>query len=513
MIPKNTSIQTPFHNFDIKKIPGGELKINTFEPLNSNISFTEENMPTLQSHLEDGQSAELCSLKINKGHLHGEFYSQWEIEADDPEERKILEHLRANDKLKKLGMLSQEDVVSPKELLSPQNPEDRFQLRDHQRGSTPHKMASKKSQENLRENPDLSVMRQLSSPEPKKMKKVLSCLSEGETLISEFIQEPILERESSSKSSRNDSHLEFEDFTHDPNLSGIVPKRPETLRSRRGNLVRYECEPEKYSPNPIITNDQTANANTKQNTKNNNKSDLKNSELVALYRKRELEVQRPVRFNVIVVGQSGLGKSTFIDAFLDKKYSTHVIRPSTQEIVEREGTRYENGIKFRINFIDTPGYGQNKDFKEWYKMIKNYVTAQFRNYKEQKKSKLKEKKISQNPVEDRRVHALLYFLAGPRIAHNDLIAMKKLKKYCNIIPILAKGDALTIQEIKEMKLNLIKEAHDYKIEWFDFAEALKDSPHKLKELTEGKFGPSPPFLLISSVNKIEISPNQFVFGR
>jgi len=100
MIPKNTSIQTPFHNFDIKKsilhyliynfkVPGGELKINTFEPLNSNISFTEENMPTLQSHLgkllhiltdliEDGQSAELCSLKINKGHLHGEFYSQWE---------------------------------------------------------------------------------------------------------------------------------------------------------------------------------------------------------------------------------------------------------------------------------------------------------------------------------------------------------------------------------------------------------------------------------------------------
>jgi septin family protein len=68
------------------------------------------------------------------------------------------------------------------------------------------------------------------------------------------------------------------------------------------------------------------------------------------------------------------------------------------------------------------------------------------------------------------VHAILYFLAGPRISQTDLIAMKKLKKYCNIIPILAKGDALTIQEIKEMKLNLIKEAHDYKIEWFDFNE-------------------------------------------
>jgi septin family protein len=48
--------------------------------------------------------------------------------------------------------------------------------------------------------------------------------------------------------------------------------------------------------------------------------------------------------------------------------------------------------------------------------------------------------------------------------------MKKLKKYCNIVPILAKGDSYTVKEIREMKLNLIKEAYDYKIDWFDFAE-------------------------------------------
>ena len=101
--------------------------------------------------------------------------------------------------------------------------------------------------------------------------------------------------------------------------------------------------------------------------------------------------------------------------------------------------------------------------------------------------------------------------------------MKKLKKYCNIIPILAKGDSYTVKEIREMKLNLIKEAYDYKIDWFDFAEvfhfssfeiqALKDSPHKLKEITEGKFGPSPPFLIISSLSKIQISDNEYVYGR
>jgi len=107
----------------------------------------------------------------------------------------------------------------------------------------------------------------------------------------------------------------------------------------------------------------------------------------------------------------------------------------------------------------------------------------------------------------------LYFLGGPRISIKDLMYMKKLQKYTNIIPIIARGDTYTIDEIREIKMNLIKDAHDYKINWFDFSEALRDSSQKLKELNEGTFGPCPPFLIISSVNKFEIAPNQFVYGR
>jgi hypothetical protein len=38
--------------------------------------------------------------------------------------------------------------------------------------------------------------------------------------------------------------------------------------------------------------------------------------------------------------------------------------------------------------------------------------------------------------------------------------------------VLAKGDSYTVNEIREIKLNLIKEAFDYKIGWFDFAEVI-----------------------------------------
>ena len=62
MIPKTTSIPASFHNNDSKKstlvepssnfkVFVGQVKINTFEPANQNISFTEENMPTLHAHL------------------------------------------------------------------------------------------------------------------------------------------------------------------------------------------------------------------------------------------------------------------------------------------------------------------------------------------------------------------------------------------------------------------------------------------------------------------------------
>jgi hypothetical protein len=62
MIPKTTTIPSTFHDFDPRKgilvitthnfkVPPGQLKINTFEPANPNISFTEENMPTLHAHL------------------------------------------------------------------------------------------------------------------------------------------------------------------------------------------------------------------------------------------------------------------------------------------------------------------------------------------------------------------------------------------------------------------------------------------------------------------------------
>lgn len=83
----------------------------------------------------------------------------------------------------------------------------------------------------------------------------------------------------------------------------------------------------------------------------------------------------------------------------------------------------------------------------------------------------------------------------------------------NIIPILAKGDAYTPDEVKMIKKNIIGDAKEAGLEWFDCAKSLRNSPKQLNRIKDGPFGPSPPFLIISSIKKIEISPNLFIFGR
>lgn len=44
---------------------------------------------------------------------------------------------------------------------------------------------------------------------------------------------------------------------------------------------------------------------------------------------------------------------------------------------------------------------------------------------------------------------------GPRISKEDGYIINKLSKYVNIIPVLARGDTYTKDEIREIKKNIL----------------------------------------------------------
>ncbi|KAL4481531.1 hypothetical protein ABPG74_007620 [Tetrahymena malaccensis] len=239
------------------------------------------------------------------------------------------------------------------------------------------------------------------------------------------------------------------------------------------------------------------------------------SEIYAHIRMKEQELKKTINLNIIVIGKTGIGKSTFIEAFLNEKFEklNNEIRPTTTEIIERKAVRKENGITLNLNMIDTPGYDADTKIIQWQEKIISYITSKFETHKQVKKEQEKKESSKQQEVQDERVHGCLYFLGGPRISKVDLDNLQKIQEYVTIIPILARGDSYTPEEVVQYKKQLRKDADENKIIFFDPSEVFKGQPEKLNKLLKSPFGPVPPFLIISSVKQIKKSDNQVFYGR
>ncbi len=83
-------------------------------------------------------------------------------------------------------------------------------------------------------------------------------------------------------------------------------------------------------------------------------------------------VKRGFHFNLMLVGHSGLGKTTLVNTL----FSSHLVdssgRKSASEPVEKTSeiktvshTLTENNVRLTLNIIDTPGYGDQIDNDRW----------------------------------------------------------------------------------------------------------------------------------------------------
>jgi len=484
------------------------------------------NVPNLGANLDLSGSIDFCA---KNSYIQNSFYNQWQNDADDYEERKILEDLKGSYRPRNNGNLTEDDLFFVKERIPLEElpPErrpynhnmmfyqteqvevdrpfpDRDELARHQKNLALQKNGTKPSFEKTTEAstkntiPSHIQARYSDSPTLPKPERLTSNTNRSinKTVDSEFIQGPLPEKESPSKMGSYQ-----EEYVQNTAVAGAGE-----IKNQKGGEVFKKYN--KQHPERI------AEAADDENFAS--ESDLGKSGLQALKMKHQKDLQRlcNIKFNVMVIGESGLGKSTFIDAFLNQKYNTvPVITPSTEKIIERQGIRNFEHINFRINLIDTPGYHQGRSMESWYTEIKQYIIRQFDNYKNATKEARTKRKTEKPVVEDKRVHAILYFLRGPRISDEDVKYMKRLQKYGNIIPVIAKGDAYSKEEVNEVKRMFLEKTNRKGLELFNFESALGDDEEKLEELRKGNFGSCPPFVIISSIKKIEISPGKYIYGR
>lgn len=222
-------------------------------------------------------------------------------------------------------------------------------------------------------------------------------------------------------------------------------------------------------------------------------------------------VKRGFEFTLMVVGESGLGKSTLINSlFLTDIYSGDFPGPSqrikkTVKVETSQANLKENGVQLRLTIVDTPGFGDQVDNSNCWAPILDHIDSKFEEYLNS------ESRVNRYSIPDKRVQCCLYFIApsGHGLKPLDIEFMKRLHDKVNIIPLIAKADTLTPEECREFKKRIMAEINEHKIKIYEFPdiEEEEDENKENKRLTERV-----PFAVVGSNHIMEVNGKR-VRGR
>ncbi|XP_020781633.2 LOW QUALITY PROTEIN: septin-7, partial [Boleophthalmus pectinirostris] len=226
-----------------------------------------------------------------------------------------------------------------------------------------------------------------------------------------------------------------------------------------------------------------------------------------VYRK---SVKRGFEFTLMVVGESGLGKSTLINSlFLTDLYSPEYPGPShrikkTVQVEQSKVLVKEGGVQLLLTIVDTPGFGDAVDNSNCWQPVIDYIDNKFEDYLNA------ESRVNRRQMPDNRVQCCLYFIApsGHGLKPLDIEFMKRLHEKVNIIPLIAKADTMTPEECQQFKRQIMREIQEHKIKIYEFPETDDEEEMKFVRKIKDRL----PLAVVGSNTIIEVNGKR-VRGR
>lgn len=230
-------------------------------------------------------------------------------------------------------------------------------------------------------------------------------------------------------------------------------------------------------------------------------------------------VRRGFTFNFMVVGESGLGKATLVNTLFNRTVIPE--KPADEDEVPEEAEDVEqvvridntsaeieeDGVKLKLNVITAPGFGESLNNTDSWKPIVDEINSRFDHYLEA------ESRVNRLTISDNRIHALLYFIepTGHSLKALDIQLMKLVHEKVNLIPVIAKSDTLTDDEIEQFKTRVLADIKHQKIRVFE--PQLFDNDDDETTSNSKALIASFPFAVIGSTSDVQTPDGRTVRGR
>lgn len=190
-------------------------------------------------------------------------------------------------------------------------------------------------------------------------------------------------------------------------------------------------------------------------------------------------------FNIMSVGPAGMGKTTLLSALFGKNLEiTTDICPERKDLLNPPVTIAtktfdieEKRVRLKLKVAESEDYGEALCLKNTHIPLVEFIDMQFADYHRRESS------YDRRNIRDKMIHCLFFFISpyGHGLTKLDLEFLISVHERVNIIPIIARAEALTSIERAAFKRRVKDDLKKYNIRVYQMSDPDPDDPDDVKK--------------------------------